>query len=162
LRLAIVPRHIERTQDIARLVQQKEFLPLRLSQCRDTKKDARSILIVDSIGHLRALYSLAEIVFVGKTFKVGGGQNMIEPLYFGKPTFVGPLTQNFKDAVQILLKTGALVQVKREEELWQAMREFLLSPQRAEAAGLSAREMINKHQGATQKTLEVISEVLKA
>ena len=87
---------------------------------------------------------------------------MIEPLYFGKPTFVGPWTQNFKDVVRIFLRTGALVQVRQEEELWQAMREFLASPSRAEAAGASAREMIKICQGATQKTLELISGVLKA
>lgn len=162
LRLVIVPRHIERAGDIARLVQQKGFLPLRLSQCRDTKGDAQAVLIVDSIGYLRAFYSLAEVVFIGKTFKVGGGQNMIEPLYFGKPTFVGPWTQNFKDVVRIFLRTGALVQVRQEEALWQAMREFLASPSRAEAAGASAREMIKSCQGATQKTLELVSQVLKA
>ena len=63
--------------------------------------DAQSVLIVDRIGYLRDLYSLADVVFVGKSLRGAGGQNMLEPLSLGKPTLVGPRTENFRDVVRI-------------------------------------------------------------
>lgn len=161
LRLVIAPRHVERTEDILKEVEQEGSRALKFSEIKKDKGDQKTIVIVDAIGHLRMLYSLAKIVFIGKTLKVGGGQNVIEPLSFGKPTLVGPYTQNFKDVVHLFLKEGALIQVRDRQELLSQMRQLLKNPKKMETMGLSAREVIQKYQGATAKTIEIISKLLR-
>ena len=85
---------------------------------------------------------------------------MIESAYFGKPTIVGPMTQNFKDVVSIFLKSKALIQVKNADELLVAMRKLLANAKQAGAIGASAKRTIKQYQGATSKTIEAITGVL--
>ena len=123
--------------------------------------DADTIMIVDKIGCLRAFYSMAKIVFIGKTFTIGGGQNMIEPLFFGKPTFVGPLTQNFTDIVNIFLRKKVLVQVNTENELLASIIALLRDSKRIQQISFSAKREVLKHQGAARKTMEEIIMLLQ-
>ncbi len=160
LRLVIAPRHIERTDAVMQLIEKKDFKPVRFSQINTNEKGSGSIVVIDTIGHLRHMYGLAKIVFIGKTLTVGGGQNMIESASLGKPTIVGPLTQNFKDAVSIFLKEKALIQVKDSEELLASIRELLKDPEKSAAMGEAARKAVEKYQGATSKTIGAIEELL--
>ncbi|MCK4881663.1 MAG: 3-deoxy-D-manno-octulosonic acid transferase, partial [Candidatus Omnitrophica bacterium] len=160
LRLVLAPRHIERADAVIDLVEKQGYRPVRFSQVGEHKSDARSVVVVDTIGHLRDLYSLASVVFVGKSLAVGGGQNMIEPASLGKPTLVGPMTQNFKDAVNIFLQSGALVEVRDSQELLTEARRLLSDPQSAKEIGEAARGVVEQYQGATAKTLDAIRERL--
>ncbi len=156
LRLVIAPRHIERADEVARLVTEVGFSFIRLSQLHSIKLDHRSVVIVDTIGHLRSLYSLSKIVFVGKSLAVGGGHNIIEPAFFGNPIFIGPRMQNFKDIVQVFLEDQAVVQVQNAKELEQKMRELLHNPKEMKRIGQAARLVVQKYRGATKKTMEII------
>ena len=160
LRLVLAPRHIERADAVIDLVEKQGYRPVRFSRVGEHKSDARSVVVVDTIGHLRDLYSLASVVFVGKSLAVGGGQNMIEPASLGKPTLVGPMTQNFKDAVNIFLQSGALVEVRDSQELLTEARRLLSDPQSAKEIGEAARGVVEQYQGATAKTLDAIRERL--
>lgn len=162
VRLVIAPRHIERTDEVSKLVEDKGYHAIRFSQIEQGEENIRgSVVVVDTIGHLRVLYSLAKIVFIGKSLTVGGGQNMIESAYFGKPTIVGPLTQNFKDVVDIFKKSDALIEVQNEEQLFNEMLSLLKNPERAKKIGEAAKEVVREYQGATAKTLEAVAELLK-
>jgi 3-deoxy-D-manno-octulosonic-acid transferase len=161
LRLVLAPRHVERARDVLRLAGQSGLKAVRFSECDKTTRVDGRVVVVDTIGHLRDLYGLAEIVFIGKTLAVGGGQNMIEPLNFGKPTFVGPYTENFKDITRIFVEAGALIQVSGKEELLPRLRALLKDPDRMREMGASAKKVIRNHQGATAKTMDVISGVLE-
>lgn len=160
LRLVLAPRHVERGGDVVRLVEQHGFKALRLSQCGKGTRVGEGVVVVDTIGHLRDLYGLAEIVFIGKSLTVGGGQNMIEPLNFGKPTLVGPRTENFKDITRIFLEAGALIQVSGRDELLTQLRSLLQDPERIRKIGALAKKVIHAHQGATAKTMDVITGIL--
>lgn len=120
----------------------------------------QDILIIDRIGYLRDLYSLADVVFVGKSLRGKGGQNMIEPLSFGKPTLVGPRTENFRDVVRVFMPSGALIGVRTLQELVLQLRNLLNDPQRCVAVGQAAQKEIAKHQGATEMTFKAIEEIL--
>lgn len=160
LRLVLAPRHIERADAVVDLVQRQGYHPIRFSEIGEHKGDVQSVVVVDTIGHLRDLYSLASVVFIGKSLTVGGGQNMIESACFGKPTIVGPMTQNFKDVVSIFLKADALVQVKDSQELLTEALRLLSYPERAQEIGEAARRTVEQYQGATVKTLEAIRQRL--
>lgn len=161
LRLVIAPRHIERTDEIVKIVENLGYRAVRFSQIHQGENNVQgAIVIVDTIGQLRALYSLAKIVFIGKTLTVGGGQNMIESAYFGKPTIVGPLTQNFKDVVSIFKKSKAIIEVQNEEQLFDEIRTLLQDPQRAQQIGEAAMHTVREYQGSATKTVEAITGIL--
>lgn len=160
LQLVIAPRHVERAEEILQCVKTKGFDPLRLSELNGKPLNPPNVLIVDTMGELRSLYSLARVVFIGKSLSVGGGQSIIEPAFFGKPILVGPEMYNFRDIVKIFLKEGALIQVNNEEELAEAMKKLLNDPLQMDAMGRRAKKLIEQYQGATQRTIEAIGELL--
>ena len=161
LRLVIAPRHVERADEIARLCERKGLLPRKFSDnAGKGAMDTQSVLIVDRIGYLRDMYSLADVVFVGKSLRGAGGQNMLEPLSLGKPTLVGPRTENFRDIVRIFLPTGALLEVNTLEELLAQLQSLLYDPQRCARVGLAAQQEAARHQGATEVTARAIEEIL--
>jgi len=161
VRLVIAPRHIERTDEIIKLIESMGYSAIRFSQINGKEGHAqRSVVVVDTIGQLRELYRLAKIVFVGKSLTVGGGQNVIEPAYFGKPTIVGPLTQNFKDAVNIFKRSDAIIEVQNGDQLSSEVLELLKNPERAQKMGEAAKRTIKEYQGATTRTVEAIKGIL--
>ncbi len=162
LRLVICPRHVERSAEVAQLIRQHHLEPVLYSQIKNAPLTEKSVVVVDSVGQLRNLYGRATIVFIGKTFKVGGGQNMIEPAFFGKPVLVGPLTENFKDVMEIFLKESAIIQVGDPDELCLETANLLRDPKRMGQIGSAAKGVVQKYQGATARTLESISELLNS
>ena len=78
------------------------------------------------------LYGIADVVFVGKSLCAHGSQNMIEPCLCGKPTFVGPYTENFRPVMSDLLAADAIVQVKDEKELVEDMTNAFFNAENKE------------------------------
>lgn len=156
VRLVLCPRHVERCDDILALLKERGINGVRFSQARQTAEATGAVIVVDTMGQLRHLYSFATVVIIGKTFMVGGGQNMIEPGYFAKPIIVGPMTQNFKDIVDIFLEEKALVKVRNAEELQEELLDLWANAVRRESLGMAAKRVVEKFQGATEKTLREI------
>lgn len=161
LRLIITPRHIERSTEVAKIVESKGFEPILFSQMGGHALNKNTVIVVDVVGQLRNLYALAKIVFIGKTFRVGGGQNMIEPASFGKAVVVGPLTYNFRDVVKIFLNENAIVEVQMPEALAETFTELLKDNRKRKDIEQRAARIVERYKGATTKTLEVVSELLK-
>ncbi len=156
LRLIIVPRHIERTNEVVALVNERGFFPVKFSQKRILPGGTDSVIVVDTIGHLRSLYALAHVVFVGKSLTAQGGQNIIEPAFFSKPILVGPHMQNFQDVLNTFLKEEAIVQVNDAEDLEIKLKALLNDPVRMKMLGQKARRTIEQNQGATKRTSEIL------
>jgi len=160
LKLIIAPRHVDRSEDIVKMIVRKGQKVTRLSENKFGADPWEGIILIDTIGKLRQLYALADVVFIGKTLKSGGGQNMIEPAGLGKAVIVGPMTENFKDAVGILKASNAIVQVRNAEELAKEIKSLLEDAGRAQVIGHVARETVLKHQGATDTTMAGITGIL--
>ncbi len=161
LRLILAPRHIERTSEVCALVEARGCRPVLFSRRKDRRLiEADEVLVVDTIGHLRRLYALATVVFIGKSLVGRGGQNIIEPAAYGKPVLVGPAMDNFERVVEIFKGSQALVQVRGPEELEEAMRVLLGAPDRRMALGQRAREVVFAQRGATEKSLALISPLI--
>jgi 3-deoxy-D-manno-octulosonic-acid transferase len=161
LRLIVVPRHPERTSEVCRLIEQKGLDDRRFSQATGFVFDQSSILVVDTIGQLRDLYSLAHIVFVGKSLTCQGGHNIIEPAFFKKPIIVGPYMQNFHDVTQLFLERSALIQIRDQEEFYQRLKELLRDPSLCQEIGERAYDVVKNQQGAMQETLRNIFNIQK-
>ena len=104
------------------------------------------------------LYGIADAVFVGKSLCARGSQNMIEPCLCGKPTFVGPHTENFRPVMSDLLAANAIVQVRDAAELEAKLAESL-----ADDGGLGtrARGAVESRRGVVAKCVAAIREALK-
>jgi 3-deoxy-D-manno-octulosonic-acid transferase len=159
VRLIIAPRHVERAEDIAALVRSYGWKPVLYSKERG-EIDANEVLIIDKIGHLLQSYSIASLVFIGKTFRVGGGQNMIEPAACGKATIVGPMTGNFRDVMRLLLQEKGILQLEDESLLLPKMQELLNDEKMRFKMGEAARNCVLKYCGATEKTVNMIKRIL--
>ena len=172
LRLILVPRHPERFEEVAQLLERSDVTWVRRSQwgrsgegnatitaknaSRSALPNPRSAILVDSIGELGAWWGTATIGFVGGSFGDRGGQNMLEPTAYGVATCFGPNTRNFRDIVaQLLAVQGAQV-VQDREQLQHFVRQALSDPESARQLGQRARELVISQQGATQRTIELL------
>lgn len=125
LKLVIAPRHFEKADAVEANVVKAGFRCVRRSRGEKPQGDGGEVLLADTTGELMGLYAIADAVFVGKSLCEHGSQNMIEPCLCGKPTVVGPYTENFRPVMSELLSDDAVVQVKDSEELARALEREL-------------------------------------
>ncbi len=160
LRLVIVPRHPERFDEVARLIEARGFLCQRRSTSTGVLTSAAqngTVILVDVIGELGHWWGTADIGFVGGSLNDRGGQNMIEPAAYGVATCFGPNTRNFRDIVALLLAADAAVVVPNGAGLAEFVRRCLVEDRRARELGERAAAFAKTQQGATARTLEHIS-----
>lgn len=112
-----------------------------------------NVFLLDSIGELAGLYRLADTVFVGGSLVPGGGHNILEPAAFGKVPIYGPSMENFREISGKFLAADAAIQVKNWEDLGATWRGILAEPERASRMGASARELVARNRGATERVL---------
>ena len=113
------------------------------------------------MGDLRKFYSLATLIFVGRSLVPMGGSDMIEAAALGKCTLFGPHTFNFTQTAEALLADRGALLVKDQQELLQTMQKCLLEPDFASEIARNGREIIRKNQGATAKSIEQIGKFLR-
>ena len=113
------------------------------------------------MGDLRKFYSLATVIFVGRSLVPMGGSDMMEAAALGKCTIFGPHAFNFKQAVDDLLKANGAILVKDADELFDAMTKCLTDADYARRIAQNGRQIIKKNQGATARTVEQIVKVTK-
>jgi len=155
LKLLIAPRHPERAPEIERLALNYGFNSVFIS-----KLIPSTIFILDTIGQLKDFYAVSDIVFIGGSLIKKGGQNILEPALFSKPIIFGPYMFNFRDIAELFLVSGAAVSVKDKEELREKIKDLFLYPESALELGRRAKELLLKNQGASERNLEIIKEVL--
>ena len=111
-------------------------------------------MIVDRVGILYGLYALADVAYVGGAFD-GSVHNTMEPAAFGVPIAVGPQPGPFHE-VEDLAAAGALVTVDSAHELARALDRWLGDPSARATAGSAARATLERHRGATARTIEFL------
>ena len=159
LNLIIAPRHPERFNEVEEmLLSQKISFMKRSSLTIDSPGPDQirgSLILLDSMGELSALYGIATIAIIGKSFRGYGGQNPLEAAFWGKPIVCGPHMENFP-LVEDFYRHGAAVEV-REDSLYTTLKEMLESPEKAKDIGLKAQELSMKNTGAVERSIEIIS-----
>ncbi len=157
LRLILVPRHPHRFESVVRLLEESALNWQRRSQLigRGHNPEAR-ILLIDTIGELRAWWGVAQIAFVGGSLGNRGGQNMIEPAAYGAAVCFGPKTWNFRDIASALVEREAAKVVHNGEELTLFVRWCLERPDLAAEMGERAKRFVLTQQGATERTLKFL------
>ncbi len=161
LRLILVPRHRDRFEEVARLVEASGLPFARRSQIVAPLETMPAIVLLDSVGELGAAWGLADVGFTGGSLDgQRGGQSMIEPAGYGVPCAFGPHVWNFKDAAKRLVEVGGAFRVKDEAELEAALARLIADPDLRAHMGSAARELVKRQQGATQRTLAVLDALI--
>ena len=159
LRLILVPRHPERFEEVACMLDRSGCAWTRRSQIQDDTQVER-VLFVDTVGELGAWWGLTDIAFVGGSMGDRGGQNMIEPAAYGAAVSFGPNTSNFRDVVDLLRDAQAAIVVQDVQQLTQFVRQCLSDAAFAGELGRRSREVVRRNLGATRRTFELIQSVL--
>jgi 3-deoxy-D-manno-octulosonic-acid transferase len=164
LRLVIVPRHVERSAEIGRLLDTLGLAWQARSRLEADGPDPRvRVLLVDATGELAWWWGTAAIAFVGGSLDgKRGGQNMLEPAAYGAAVSFGPHTWNFKDEVARLRGAEAAVVVADGRELQAFVARCLDEPDWAAAIGGRAAAFIASQRGATATTARLILDRLPA
>jgi 3-deoxy-D-manno-octulosonic-acid transferase len=162
--LIIVPRHPERFEAVAKLLDASNLTWRRrtklVSQPPALPGADGRVLLVDSIGELGAWWGASHIAFVGGSFGDRGGQNMIEPAAYGAAVSFGPNTSNFRDIVAALTAADAAVVVQNAEQLEAFVGRCLNEPQQAAAMGTRAQQLVQSQLGATARTVSLLESLL--
>lgn len=165
LRLAIVPRHPQRFDEVAGLIAKAGFACWRRSEHSDSAAPVadwtgETVVLGDTMGELKKFYALSALAFVGRSLVPLGGSDMIEVAALGKAAIVGPHTENFVEPVARLSAAGALVVVRDGVEL-QALIDRLLSDVAArDAMAAAARQAVLAAGGATARTVATIGRLV--
>ncbi len=166
-RLLIAPRHPERFEEVESLIAKTGFSYVRRSFVPAAADELADVVLLDSIGELRAVYPLAEIVFVGGSLIPHGGQSVLEPASAGRATITGPFTSNFRAVVEEFLEKQALIQlpVQSEDETVRTLSgtfRFLLdNSDSRRILGQNAAAVMDANRGATAKTIEQLRSFLQ-
>ncbi|MDW8106307.1 MAG: 3-deoxy-D-manno-octulosonic acid transferase [Armatimonadota bacterium] len=152
--LIIAPRHLERVDELERLLQARGLHPHRRSALPLPEGQHAQVVVVDTFGELASLYSVADVAVVGGAFAPLGGQNLFQPLAHGKPVFFGPHTHNFRDIAHLAKAAGVGFEVQTAEQLAEGILRLLHDPKLREQIAHKAAELVQKHQGAAQRCVE--------
>jgi 3-deoxy-D-manno-octulosonic-acid transferase len=121
--------------------------------------EAADILLLDSIGELAGIYSLADATFVGGSLVAAGGHNILEPAWFARPPVFGSSMENFKDMADQFLDAHAGVQVTTGPGLGTVWIQLIEDTAMRERLGAAARAISERNRGATERSLDHIAAV---
>jgi 3-deoxy-D-manno-octulosonic-acid transferase len=165
LRLAVVPRKPERFNEVAQLIEKMGLPLVRYSQLKNAASPAaangRAVVLGDTMGDLRKFYSLATVIFVGRSLVRMGGSDMMEAAALGKCTLFGPHAFNFEQTVEALLQARGAIEVADKTDLLHTLTKCLSDPDYARQIAQAGQAVIRQNQGATAKTMEALRSLLQ-
>jgi 3-deoxy-D-manno-octulosonic-acid transferase len=159
----LAPRHPERFSAVEKfLAQRNANYILRSSwMTSPTPIPVGSIFLLDSIGELASIYSLADVAFIGGGIFTPGGHNPLEPAQFGVPIVMGPHYENFRAIVDALLAANAIAVVE-PAQIGPTISQLLADTAAAGEMGQRAHRVFDSHAGATQTAVEALLVIIHA
>nr|HPN72515.1 glycosyltransferase N-terminal domain-containing protein [Candidatus Omnitrophota bacterium] len=164
MKLIIAPRHVERKEAIKVYVESSGlkccfFSELSGEKCHEMS--SADVMIVDTIGHLKDLYSLADVVFIGGSMVKKGGQNPIEAARWGKAIVFGSDMSNFSEVARDFVGGGAALVANDFKRLGGIIEDLMANDAKRLKMGKASGEVIEKNSGAVDRTVEAILEKVK-
>jgi 3-deoxy-D-manno-octulosonic-acid transferase len=153
--LILAPRHPNRFAGVAAWLRSRGIsFTARSAKTAVPARDP--VLLADTLGELVALYSAADVAFVGGTLTPIGGHNLLEPAASSAPIIIGPYNFNAPDIAQMFVKTGAAIEVRSGEQLADALVDLLGDARRREDMGAKARSIVDANRGALGRVMQLI------
>jgi 3-deoxy-D-manno-octulosonic-acid transferase len=157
LQLLLAPRHPERAAAVSQLLRQAGLSYQYWHKIKNGAEERQaSVVIIDTVGDLFALYSLTDLIFVGGSLIPHGGQNILEPASWAKVPLYGPHLNNFRFAQQMLEGVDAGIKIADADSLVQTGRYCLEHPEEMKLRGLRGQKALETHQGAARRQAELL------
>jgi len=159
----LAPRHPERFAEVAQLLRRRDIPWLRRSEWMQspTLIAPGTVFLLDSIGELASVYSLATAAFIGGSLVPAGGHNPLEPAQFAVPVAIGPHYENFRGIVKQLSEHDA-IRIVSPPQLKDALVELLSASPASQQMGARGREVFESESGATERAVQTLLAVLEA
>jgi 3-deoxy-D-manno-octulosonic-acid transferase len=165
-RLLIAPRHPERFNEVASMLMTSGLIWVRRSEPLCVEDKTCDVVLLDTIGEIRSVYQLAELVFVGGSIANKGGHNILEPAAAARCTITGAHTYNFSAIVNSFLKSDAVIQLpsltetEAIEALSKLFAELLTDDHRRNSIGFRAKTVLENNNGASFRTVKMLAPLL--
>jgi len=153
--LVIVPRHPQRFDEVAMLLEKNAVRYQRRSDNAVIRADTQ-VLLGDSMGEMFAYYAACDVAFIGGSLLPLGGQNLIEACAVGKPVLIGPHTYNFAEAADSAIAAGAALRVADVDDLARKAAALLTHPALKQRMGEAALQFSRTHRGVARKLVEML------
>lgn len=166
-RLVIAPRHPERFDDVAKLIESSGLTWSRRTDPDDSKDRDVDVVLLNTIGELQAVYPLATIVFVGGSIVDRGGHNVLEPASAGACVITGSHTHNFHAIVDLMIDADALVQMhavapeNAAASLTTELKNLLENQKRRVELATNATRIMAENRGTANRTIDMIRPLFK-
>ncbi len=163
VRLMIAPRHPERFNEVAELIETSGLSWARRTNAPAAADADAAVILLDTIGELPSIYSLASVVFVGGSIVDRGGHNVLEPAAHGVAVITGAHTHNFHAIVALLNEAKAILQLAPLESgeavvaLAETLHRLLVNAELRQELGARAKQLVAANQGAVEKTMKLIA-----
>lgn len=158
LKLIIAPRHPERFKEAEEVIRKSDMRYIKRSELGVVAEELESrkfnIMLLDTVGELTAAYSIADIAIMGKSIEGIGGQNPLEPAYWGKPIICGQHMENFP-FIKEFYAAGAAFEVT-SMGIAKKIKELLMQSDKAKSAGEKARALYLKNSGAVDRAMKIV------
>ncbi len=165
LNLIIAPRHPERFKEVEELIKRNNIQYIKRSEIVNPIASALPyfctsalVILLDVIGELSSVYSACDVAIIGGSFIEHGGQNPLEPAYWGKAIVCGPHMENFP-FIDDFYRGGGALKVDLDT-LYESLRSLLTSPEKISSMGKIAKELYEKNSGAADRAMEIIGKYL--
>lgn len=152
----IVPRHAERRAEVKADLASLGYQVVLRSDFKVPASLGNACFVIDSTGEMRDWTALASVAVIGKSFLGKGGQNPTEAIAAGVPVITGPDMSNFEPLVSMLKKANGIVSVASADRLPAALEQILKGEHRSPTMLDDARNVLELHQGATQRTVHAL------
>ncbi|MCL0083177.1 3-deoxy-D-manno-octulosonic acid transferase [Thermodesulfovibrionales bacterium] len=163
--LIIAPRHPERFREVEGLIKGSGLKYIKRSWSSEGEgqhagvKKSGIIVILDTVGELASVYGACSVAIVGGSFIKHGGQNPLEPAYWGKAIICGPHMDNFP-FIDDFYRVGGAIRTD-PHHLYRSLVELIGSPEKMSSMGKAARGLYEKNAGATERAMEIIDGYLR-
>lgn len=154
--LVIAPRHPERIPAIEKIIKSYGLSPVKLSTIDSSEQESDKIFLLDTMGELLYFYSFSDISFVGGSLASYGGHNILEPIFFLKPTLFGPSMTNFQDIKEIILESKAGIQVKNQTELKENLLQLIDNSSMRKEISLRCAQVFEEERKSLDENLKII------
>jgi 3-deoxy-D-manno-octulosonic-acid transferase len=164
LTYVIAPRHVQRCQEVEKLIQENGLNFKRHSERDDkTAGEKASLILVDQLGALNSYYQNAAVAFVGGGLAKGfGGHNILEPAAHHLPVLFGKYMNNFAEEARLLKESGGGIELSGPEALAPTLHRLLTHPDELKERGDQAAKTIAENQGALARNMELIEKFRSA
>jgi 3-deoxy-D-manno-octulosonic-acid transferase len=152
--LLIVPRHPQRFDEVAAMIEAKGLTVARRSSL--TEATDCDVVLGDSMGEMFAYYAACDVAFVGGSLAPLGGQNLIEPAAVGKPVLIGAHTFNFALVTDEAVAAGAARRIADAQDLMGQACTLLADAAARQQMGEKAAAFASHHRGATARTMQLL------